>query len=565
MVAARTTLLAGTLLLGACATDLHTAGLGMAGSNAGGDPGALPAGFVYNLPAAVVSPKASIRIAGCKVDEGAEQLLRPFVKADGPLPITKAEFAMSGDIAVEQVPGQPVLIDYRELADFLKTSSIGIERHPNFMLKSVNVSVEDQSPQLIANLATVAADIALFTVKPGAGPLPGLLSERFGESRMAGVRDPLAPQHLEPVSYLACKPQTAKLVAGREEAVKRRDAATQALEEATAALEKLTRSGETGFTANELTLIHQYRDTMLTQAANVTGANEDIASLDSKLSLRATATQEPTSVVQKISDKKPVLLTATPQQVGAFVARHFVVGTALATPGIAQQLNLPQCTAADDTYCGVTGEVQNKLNAASFVAQRRQTPSDGLTPRFDAEAPSYKHRSGPIRANRGIVYVEPARYTLSLVWTDPKDPAMPTVLKSVEASIPQLGTYIGLPVHAGFGEKVELKATFNTDGSLATASYGKPSAAGVALTGTLASLADKALATRDAMAERKLKMLKGEADRLTAQQSIVDAQAKLSPKADPLAGLRAQIAVAEANAALAEANLRIRLANAQGN
>jgi hypothetical protein len=139
------------------------------------------------------------------------------------------------------------------------------------------------------------------------------------------------------------------------------------------------------------------------------------------------------------------------------------------------------------------------------------------------------------------------------------------VLKTVTASVPQKGTYLSLPVHAGFGEKVELKATFNTDGSLATGSYGRPSAAGKAFSGSLASLAGKALATRDAMEARKLSMLKAEADRLTAQKAVLDAADKLNPKADPLADLNAQIAVANANATLAEANVRLMVANSKLN
>jgi hypothetical protein len=172
-----------------------------------------------------------------------------------------------------------------------------------------------------------------------------------------------------------------------------------------------------------------------------------------------------------------------------------------------------------------------------------------------------------VHPSQGIIYVEPARYQFSITQTTfPTNLLAPvTILKTVKASVPQRGTYLSLPVHAGFGEKVELKASFNTDGSLLTASYGRPVSAAKALSGTLAGLTSKYIETEAAVAARKLALMKAEAERLTAQKSILDAQDKLNPKADPLADLNAQIAVANANATLAEANVRLQIANAKLN
>ncbi|MEA3034278.1 MAG: hypothetical protein QOH04_29 [Sphingomonadales bacterium] len=559
MPIARLTMLTATILLGACATDLRTTSLGRSTETE------LPAGFAYNLPAAVVSPSASIRIADCIVDTDAKAMLNG---AEGPNdPITGAAIAVSGDISVEQVAGQPVLIDYRELGDFLKTSSVGIERHPNLMLKSVNVSVEDQSPQLIANVAVVAADIALFAVNPAAGAAgaAGIANHSLKQKGMLHTRA------AKEVSYLACSAETAKLVASRKAARLRRDEATQKLEEATAALETLMRNADTGFTRHEIEQIHALRQKVLDHTGTIADATDEMGTIDGKLSLALHVKPGTPTDIDQIKDRG-LVLEAAPGQIEAFVAKHFITAKAKVTADVETRFNQRDCLGKPDSTCEgahKVGPVLARLASATLTAEPQPVPHDGHTPNFlAASAPKkQKDRSGFIHPSQGIVYVEPARYTFSLRPTAPAaDPLHPVVtLKSVNASIPQLGTYIGLPLHAGFGEKVELKATFNTDGSLATASYGKPSSAGVAISATLAALADKALATRDAIAERKLKMLKDEADRLTAQQSIVDANAKLNPKADPLADLHSQIAVAEANAALAEANLRVRLANAQGN
>jgi len=552
MQSIRAALFASAVALGGCTTDLHTRSL-----QSSHDPQTeLPAGFVYHLPAAVVTPAASISIDECTLDTAGAAILGSALPAGEPAPIAAAKFVMSGDITVDQVPGQPVLIDYRELASFLKTSSIGIERHPNLMLKSVNVSVEDQTPQLIANLATIAADAVL--VSTGAPPLAQTAHQESVTSGLAAPRT---------VSYLACTPKTAHLLVARDAAVKIRDDATVKLQEITAALEALMRNADTGFTQGEIAQIHLYRDEIVKQNAAIADATATLADIAPQLALKLRdkedgACRGSSSVVARLDCNQPVRLEADDDAVAAFVNRHFVVRTAQVSGAAATAFENRTCMADEPVRCPDKAAVTEKvrgLNGAVLTGVRQLPPRDGKTPIF--EAARQTTHSGSIHPSQGIIYVEPARFDLVLKQAAGNDGRPPRQLKSVTASIAQLGTYIGLPVRTGFGEKAELKATFNTDGSLATASYSKPVAGAVALTGALAGLADKGLATQDALADRRLKLLKAKADVLTQQQAIADAQAKLHPKDDPLADIKAQIAIAEANAALAEANARIRIAN----
>lgn len=573
MTAMRVMLLGlGAATLAGCSTDLRTRPLEDYKPGSG-----LQAGFAYNLPAAVVTPSAAIRVAGCTVDEDAKKAIDAVSgQSDAPAPIKGATFAVAGDISVDQVAGPTILIDYRELGDFLKTTGAGLERHPNGMLKSVNVTVEDESPALIANVATIAADIALFTVSPPAAAAVGSV----GAALKAQGAQPqtLGPPPTETVTYLACAPATAKAVAARNAARDAKDKATTDLEEVTAALAALMRNADTGFTQTELASIHGYRDKILALTAAINEATATIAAADAKLSLKLDVVDDIRTAddikanglpVDDIVAKK-VSLSVSDARVAAFVRRHFVLPTAKVPDGVRSVFMSRECTRDSVPTCQSVDaaiSVATKLSTARLEARPAPIPRDGRTPSFDGAPPGQKKRTGPLHPSQGIIYVEPAKYTFSLVQaTFPADDLNPvTTLKSVTASVPQLGTYLILPVHAGFGEKVELKATFNTDGSLATGSYGRPSSAGKALSGSLAGVADKLLATKDAIAARKLALLKAEADRLTADKAVIDANDKLNPKADPLADINAQIAVANANATLAEANVRIMVANAKLN
>jgi hypothetical protein len=363
----------GTSCLVGCATDLRTDEIA-----ASQPAGPLQAGFVYNLPAAEVTPSGSIRVAGCPVDEDARKAVN---SASGQpvklVPITGAVFAVTGDIKVEQVAGKQVLIDYRELGDFLKTTSVGLERHPNLMLKSVNVSVEDQSPALIADLATVAANVALFTVSPAASA---------GASSLLALINRPQPQTLQsqadPVTYLACKPETLKLLEGRNAAREAKDKYTQTLEETNAALTLILRQADTGFTQAEIASIHGYRDTISRLTASIAEASETISKADAKLGMKLTVIDGQRTAddieanglpVDNITDKK-VALSANTDRIKAFVDRHFVTATAEFPAGVATAFRERECTKAPAPTC--TGvEAVTRWSRSSQLPSSRRDPS----------------------------------------------------------------------------------------------------------------------------------------------------------------------------------------------
>ncbi len=343
-------------VLGGCATDLRTGEIVKTGK-----PEALQAGFVYNLPAAAITPSGTLRVAGCPLDEDAKKALEAVPGQKFALPVKSAMFAVSADIGVEQVAGKQVLIDYRELGEFLKTSSIGMERHPNLMLKSINVAVEDESPAVIANLAIVAANIALFaTAPPVAGAAGGIIAAAMANEgaklqkvQKAGM---LATDQVE---YLACKPETIKLLEKRTAARDAKAQATLDLERSNAALTRLLRHADTGFTPAELASIHGYRDNILDLTATIADATDTIAKTDAELGLKldiADGVRTPAVIMQDgipIEDivGGKITLTSDVARIQEFITRHFLTATAQVPAGIGSAFRARECTSEPVPTC----------------------------------------------------------------------------------------------------------------------------------------------------------------------------------------------------------------------
>lgn len=550
------------LIAGGCSTDLRTGSLVRLSPSAE-SPTPLQSGFVYYLPAAVVTPSASIRVAGCPEDTDAVEKLKPYnVTPKGkqlPTPIKEVQFAVSADVAVEQVQGLPVRIDYRELGDFLKTTNFTMERQPNGMLKTVGVTIEDETPAVLANGAVIAASVALIAT---GAPTPGIVG--LTGTLASGAQARLASSVTQ-VHYIACKPETVELLLKRAAAAKQKASDTQDLEQTNAALAKLLRNTEPGLAPDEVKLVHQYRDRIIDLTAALEDDGETLKGLDGKLSVKLSAADGADPVA--VTTAGNVLpLQVAPDVLEAFIREHFQEASASAELDDEAWFKARTCR---KDFGGTCDSVQAVLAVAKPIstvnlsAMPMRRPGNGFTPTFDNPLSGQKHRVGPVRPTDGIIYVEPAIYTFSMKqMAFPSSKVQPEItLKAVKASVPQMGNYLALPVHAGFGEKVALAATFNPDGSLLTASYGRPTSSGKAISGSLAGLAEKYVATKDAIQERKLKLLKGQADLLTAQKAVLDAGNAL--KDDPLADIKAQIAMVTAQATLAEANLRLRDANAK--
>lgn len=539
-----------------CATNLRT------GSLAASSPTELPVGFVYYLPAATVAPTASLRIEDCPVDAELAQHLRQIDGRSIGGPLAELRLAVAGDIAIEQVRGQPVVIDYRELGGFLKTTNLSMERQPNGMLKSVGVTVEDQTPAVLADLAVAAGNVAMIGL--GAPPVP--MAPFIGNLDQQQGAENLSPSP-EPVSYLACRPLTVALLAERRQAADSKVKTTQELEQISAAMAQFMRDKDLALGPGEIEELRRLRSSSIALTNALATVNKSLADLDAKLSVKLTPPQD-TDVLASVTapGSQGLSLSVADKVLEAFVDRHYELVSGQIMSSAAERFRKRPCS----KQAGVSEVCDNPADVVSFLkpravavlsAKKVSHPANGHSPFQQAALPG-NAPLGRVPPGTGIVYVEPATYTLTLKQQVSNDPLTPaTTLKELPASIPQMGTYLTLPVRAGFGEKVTLSATFNPDGSLATASYGHPASLGKAVSGSIAGLTGQYLTTYDAMQERKLKLLKAQAEQLTAQKSILTAQNALND--DPLAEINAQIATITAQAMLAEATLRLNAANAK--
>lgn len=130
-------------------------------------------GVPYGLPALEYGLETNYQIVSCPT----------FVEVvdayDG-----RFSFATKVKATPRTVVGERFVVDYQAMASFMKTSSYGLENYPSGVLKSVNVSAEDQSGPLIQNVASIGLSIA------------GLLSGNpvlaaAGQAMPSGVKGPM--------------------------------------------------------------------------------------------------------------------------------------------------------------------------------------------------------------------------------------------------------------------------------------------------------------------------------------------------------------------------------------
>lgn len=548
-------------------------------------PATLTPGFPYRLPAATLTPAAFLTIKDCPADADAKKALIGSPSPVGAEPVTEVKFAVSGTVAIEQVPDQLIVIDYRRLKTFLKTTSVGIERHPNGMLKSINATIEDESPAVIADLVAVAGSVALLaTGAPGAGALAAA-SLAAGGVQPAGVDSHAKPPKRAPVTFLSCRKSTREAIAERAAAEKTL-ADTTALLQAVA--EKLAQLGSGKDDAAEIAKLKAEVEKLTGQ---MDAASGKVASINEQLSLpldrivSADAPDgppiaEPNAPVRPSAFTTGVILTTSPERLERFMSQHFVLGKG-EVAGNKQESFLKRACAVDpetgnampDESCSSMDALRRLLRKVAKVTARER----GMAPvadNFDGRpaaaalvSQAKPHKgipAGQVNARDGIIFIEPAKLRIDLTVANigPAAASRPfRTIKTVNASVPQRGRYLSLPLEADFGEKVSLDATFADDGSLLTGKYGNAKSAGKALSGALRGAAEAAVTTQTAVEDRRAKLLKTRAEMLASLVSAQESTQKLRPSADPLKDINAEIARLTAEAALAEAELRLRAAN----
>lgn len=540
----------------------------------------LPAGFLYRLPAALIRPTAFVAIRDCAEDEALTTILVDIKPADVK-PVTEIKFVVGGAVSAVQVPDQAVLIDYRELQQFLKTSSISLERHPNGMLKSVNASLADQTPQAMASVAAALGSAALFATGAPIGAAAVVASAAGGPVKSTVMttepEDDKKKRVKDRIDFAACKPATVKLVSQRKEAAKQRAEITSMLDTITAEAAKIGAKPDAD--AAKLEALNIEKEKHSAQLAKVTAELSDI---DAQLTLPLNGYSEG-GIFTRLSDRAGQIdpsslregVSLTSANIDLFLARHF-------TDGVGYHLRLPTeasqqarlCREQIDESCSsisAIGKLLNKLAIVRVVEQDLQqkfTSGNQLSIPVPTSVIASANGIKPnyIEANQGVIYVEPKKIKVDMIAaTIGPQSVLSTgrVIHTADISVPQLGRYLALPLGAGFGETSELSATFAEDGSLLTGSFAQPQESGLQLANSLKGLADTALSTRTSVEDRKLKLLKQRAEALTVAAGIQDTTKKLNPTTDPIDDLNSELARVTAEAAIAEAQLRLRAAQAK--
>lgn len=159
MLCSRAQLLAGALLVTAGCThldttrDYNTASLDEA-----------VVGIPYALPALHYELQVEHAIVACP---------QQYTLTDGSQALTVWDDGLKFKTNVVAQPhyiaGERFVADYRSLASFMKTTGYGLETYPSGVLKSINVSAEDQTAPLIKDAVGIGLTIARLAGGPGGG------------------------------------------------------------------------------------------------------------------------------------------------------------------------------------------------------------------------------------------------------------------------------------------------------------------------------------------------------------------------------------------------------------
>lgn len=161
---------------------------------------------------------------------------------------------------------------------------------------------------------------------------------------------------------------------------------------------------------------------------------------------------------------------------------------------------------------------------------------------------------GQARFGNGIVYVEPVRAKVALsgpsltIRADAKGQprrnsdgtlavrlANDGFLVKADATFPEYGQFLILPLTSGFGEKSALEASFAEDGSLLKGKFGRTASTGKALAGSVQTVAEQWLAARVAKEAREIAVYDNALKQLQAQNKYEDERTPASPAAeDPI-------------------------------
>ncbi len=488
------------------------------------DPENLPAGFVYYLPIARVDAAAVITLDKCEADKAFTDAINGTAGKNPPA-LKRVTFKTTGTITPIYERGEAIVVDYRKMSAFLKTSELTWETYPNGMLKTVNASIAGEEPEAIAAVAGTAASIAAIVAGfPAAGAigLAALTAKNQPYKALTeNVFTTMALINKKQVKYFTCTKFAIDQISKRKTATDNLQKLVDKQKDYISQLEGILSKISTP-TEADLQKMKEIRDQLKAIESEISDQKVVLTKINAKLSLGLTPKDLSLKTLQ---DGTP--LAPNPEKREQFLSSLFTSHTA----NVSMPVPVRSCDHLDDDNdkCADPAQILEKYADIVLKADQARNWSDGWkgnSPKLTSVAARSKNEEArTVKPDNGLIYVIPETWKVTIkgreVQDDPLDTGKVTFAETKVASadigFPQLGRYMSLPVESGFGEKVSLEASFREDGSLEKASYKKPKSAGLAAAATLKNTADQALAAQTKVAEQKLAAVKNETDLLNAQ------------------------------------------------
>lgn len=423
-------------------------------------------------------------------------------------------------------------IDYNLMQDGLKGTDYGVETYANGTLKSVNITVDDQTGAALQSAVSGAAKIAAAL-----GGFPLDLSP--GQAGIAGGVQPFAQwKNAQPVRHL-CRPEIRLRLMQRAALQAQVEAQSEAVAAGLKSIGKLEKAQVESIAARDAA--KAALDSMDENDPKQPQAQALLKKLEADLKAASKA----------VADARTELAAAekgsedTAKRLAA-VRKALTVSTSTLVRPVAGKLSFPmddatKAATAAWTEKGITeGCAPGDASCADFEKDLRATLS--VHAGFHAQAA--KSPAASDRPAGGIVYRQPVKAMLLVcreapcVKPDGELVAEPSaVVLSSPVDLPQLGPLAMLPLKNGPFQNNTIGASFSESGGLSKLTY-KSNAAAAEAAKAFEGTADTLMKFKDAKRNEEKTKLETAVSEAEARKKLVDAQLALEKAQADLAQFR---------------------------
>lgn len=441
-------------------------------------------------------------------------------------------------------PKHAYVIDYSHMQSLLKGTDYNVENYPNGTLKSINVTIDDQTDKVIKG--AVDGIVKLAKASSG-GFLPDLSESAPKMQSFTEWKRGIQPCNVATQLRLAQRNALAKQAERDEEVnlilvTETNELANKVVNEIVERDKKQAvfdglESGdpEEPKAAAELKLAKQNVKNAQKELAKAkekqSAALEESGSVASKfLAIRKKLTLTKVTTITPESGTKPIFdLRGLDEVRTDWLENERVVESCNKNPKECIMDKMKAQAVIYPMFMGKIAEVKKKEVEGKDSGSHTKTA--GLPPDID-----------PTKEANGVFYRQPARSTLFVCkeqdCLDPDNADKPAVeaknlLLSTVIDIPQLGTLATLPLKNGTFQNNTIGASFAEDGALTQLIY-KTNAVAAKAAGVFDASAETALQYKEAKRKQETAKLGQSKSEVEAQEALLEAQLSLEKKQDEL-------------------------------